>query len=75
MEAFSKRKLPPIEYLNNLHQQPLSSQFAEDLARFSSPKAHQWDVFKEGVLLFSTIANLSPTERGLLRKLLFRRSL
>lgn len=63
MEALSKRKLPPVEYLNNLHQQPLSSQFAEDLARFSSPKSHQWDVFKEGVLLFSTIANLSPTER------------
>ena len=57
---------PPLarRHLRNLHQEEISPQLAKDLRSFSSARPHSLDVFKEGVLLFTKIANLSPSQRA-----------
>ena len=52
-----------VEFLKKLYQKTISNNFSKDLNLFAIPKEYRSDIFAEGVLLFTKIANLSPLER------------
>ncbi len=66
MLQIEQKKKPPfaIQYLKGLYQETASRQLTEDLRSFGTAKPHRFDVFIEGVLLFTKIANLSPDQRS-----------